>query len=653
MTEGALAASRNVPVSQEPAIDKGSETSHEKVHREEGKSWLAHISLLPSSSQAFPFEKGTTAYQRCLSRGFYKTILVSNSDSLSFTNAVYNAFSDALQGETWKVLAARKVDSQGPSEITMLRQNPEDFEPHKYNKDFLRKMCARVDADDNFLDLYIALSYGTLSWAKIKSLPPSAAALEDNPGIESCWEYNSVLDGEYELFQACRVGSLDGVQQKLREFPEKLNAKDSTLFETPLHIASKWNQSEVVKLLLDTGCNLNSASAKGDTALHLASRKGYEDIVGLILEAGGTPNSVNALGNTPLHDSIENGHVGTVRVLLRSDADPFQLNSRLETPLDQLMRLENEDSELYAPAAAAARIREVIIAAMRAKQVENLDIKRGQNLGTDLTEEEGVLVALQQGQDLKRTENERTSREVPTQLPRTGKEPASDDDLASQWPPDRTLSWMASNGFSTDWQETFKALQIYGKVFLDLGIGHGGRGNFDMMHREIYPRLVKECSNSGTGWDQSRERKEGKRLRRLIRAMVKGKAPESSGYKTQQHETLLKHVNALDKPKVESNHDHSKNVEKSEDIELTDRLRMRSVREGIDSTLRSIEEIKQGERTEDTSGRPDPDPESIHTERERALAKLEGDNAIAPDLSPTEEAKLEKLMKDFGGRIES
>jgi mitogen-activated protein kinase kinase kinase len=104
--------------------------------------------------------------------------------------------------------------------------------------------------------------------------------------------------------------------------------------------------------------------------------------------------------------------------------------------------------------------------------------------------------------------------------------PVSPNDTGSQWPMDRVLLWLASNQFSGDWQETFKALNIYGSVFLELGSGHGGRGNFGMMHQQVYPRLAKECSNSGTGWDQAREREEGKRMRRLIRGIVTGRAAE-------------------------------------------------------------------------------------------------------------------------------
>ncbi|OWP06282.1 BcBCK1, mitogen-activated protein kinase [Marssonina coronariae] len=105
--------------------------------------------------------------------------------------------------------------------------------------------------------------------------------------------------------------------------------------------------------------------------------------------------------------------------------------------------------------------------------------------------------------------------------------PTSPSDAAAQWPMDRVLLWLSQHSFSSDWQETFRALNISGSGFLELGSGHGGRGNFGMMHQQVYPRLAKECSNSGTGWDQARERDEGKRMRRLIRSIVTGRPLES------------------------------------------------------------------------------------------------------------------------------
>ncbi|KAI0409234.1 hypothetical protein F4802DRAFT_593519 [Xylaria palmicola] len=101
-------------------------------------------------------------------------------------------------------------------------------------------------------------------------------------------------------------------------------------------------------------------------------------------------------------------------------------------------------------------------------------------------------------------------------------------ELAAKWPLDHVLLWLAANSFSKDWQETFKGLDIHGARFLELGSQRGGRGNFGMMHQLVYPRLAQECANSGTGWDQAREREEGKRMRRLIRSLATGKLPEPS-----------------------------------------------------------------------------------------------------------------------------
>ncbi|KAK3941304.1 hypothetical protein QBC46DRAFT_382863 [Diplogelasinospora grovesii] len=96
-------------------------------------------------------------------------------------------------------------------------------------------------------------------------------------------------------------------------------------------------------------------------------------------------------------------------------------------------------------------------------------------------------------------------------------------EMAAQWPIDKVIAWLQINQFSKDWQETFRALNVQGAQFLELGTMHGGRGNFGMMHQMVYPRLALECQKSGTGWDQPREREEGKRMRRLIRSIVNGR----------------------------------------------------------------------------------------------------------------------------------
>lgn len=83
-----------------------------------------------------------------------------------------------------------------------------------------------------------------------------------------------------------------------------------------------------------------------------------------------------------------------------------------------------------------------------------------------------------------------------------------------------------ANGFAAEWQEAFRHLNIQGADFLELG--RGGRGNIGMMHQKVYPQLAMECRSSGTAFDQSRERGEGGRMRRLIRVIAEETAKPSS-----------------------------------------------------------------------------------------------------------------------------
>ncbi|KAF2198764.1 hypothetical protein GQ43DRAFT_492882 [Delitschia confertaspora ATCC 74209] len=116
----------------------------------------------------------------------------------------------------------------------------------------------------------------------------------------------------------------------------------------------------------------------------------------------------------------------------------------------------------------------------------------------------------------------------------TGTTPVSPHDAGAQWPPDRVQHWLSSNGFSRDWQETFKTLDLYGSRFLDIGKGHGSKGNVAMMHSVIFPQLAKQCTASGTGWDQNRERDEGRKLRRLVRAIVETGSSTNARIPTRQ-----------------------------------------------------------------------------------------------------------------------
>ena len=99
-------------------------------------------------------------------------------------------------------------------------------------------------------------------------------------------------------------------------------------------------------------------------------------------------------------------------------------------------------------------------------------------------------------------------------------------------------AWLGANGFSFEWQETFRLLKIEGSEFFDLGKGATGRGNLGKMHQQVYPQLTKLCLKNSRPWDQSHEREEGKRLRKLI-SRIGDNGPSSAGSGHRRRESGL------------------------------------------------------------------------------------------------------------------
>ncbi|KAK7963846.1 hypothetical protein PG996_008468 [Apiospora saccharicola] len=150
--------------------------------------WTVHISLLPTASQPFPFEKDTTAYKRCLSRGLHQMIAVPGTDSDSFVTTVSRAFGDLLKGRTWVPLQARLCDAESLQGLPMLRPLDASLVGEKYDIDFLRAHCAVCGPNGRLDSLYIAMASDTISWHFLRRQPCYLEGLEDS------WAYDEYLD---------------------------------------------------------------------------------------------------------------------------------------------------------------------------------------------------------------------------------------------------------------------------------------------------------------------------------------------------------------------------------------------------------------------------------------------------------------------------
>lgn len=151
--------------------------------------YTVHVSLMPMASVAFPFEKDTTAYKRCLSRGLHQMIAVQGPDSGSFVDAISAAFGSLLQGRPWMPLQARLCEAETLMGLPMLRPLDPSLVGHKnYDQGFLRAHCAVCGPDGKLDSLYIAMQSDTFSWHFLQRSPCYLQGLEDS------WTFDSLLD---------------------------------------------------------------------------------------------------------------------------------------------------------------------------------------------------------------------------------------------------------------------------------------------------------------------------------------------------------------------------------------------------------------------------------------------------------------------------
>jgi ankyrin repeat protein len=100
-----------------------------------------------------------------------------------------------------------------------------------------------------------------------------------------------------------------------------------------LHVAAQYGHSEVVKLLLAAGANVNSRRQDQATPLYIAAFHGYSPVVELLLTAGANVNSRRQDQATPLHAAAQHGHSEVVVKLLAAGATVDAKHQSQATPL--------------------------------------------------------------------------------------------------------------------------------------------------------------------------------------------------------------------------------------------------------------------------------------------------------------------------------
>jgi len=107
------------------------------------------------------------------------------------------------------------------------------------------------------------------------------------------------MGGAHELIEAIRSGDAGRVEGLLDADPSLVGARTPDGY-TPLHLAVASRRFEVVKLLVESGAEVDTRREGGGTPLHSAAQNGDAQLVEFLLEHGADPLAENDEGRSPL-----------------------------------------------------------------------------------------------------------------------------------------------------------------------------------------------------------------------------------------------------------------------------------------------------------------------------------------------------------------
>jgi len=136
----------------------------------------------------------------------------------------------------------------------------------------------------------------------------------------------SAQAGSRELVAAIGTGDLSALRNELDAGTdpngEWLQAPPMATW-LPVYLAAEAGRADMLAALVAEGAEIDRRDRNGDRPLDWAARYGETDIVRLLLDAGADVNAVDAeRGNVALVNALSGGHIDTARLLLARGASP-------------------------------------------------------------------------------------------------------------------------------------------------------------------------------------------------------------------------------------------------------------------------------------------------------------------------------------------
>jgi ankyrin repeat protein len=138
------------------------------------------------------------------------------------------------------------------------------------------------------------------------------------------------------MFSAAAYGALNELAAILKYEPSLLNAFSADGW-TPLHLASFFGNIELVEYLVMSRVNISAVSKNNlkNQPLNAATVSNHTDIAKLLIKNGADVNFAQHGGITPLHAAAHNGNEELIQIFLAHGADPNAKDEAGETALDK------------------------------------------------------------------------------------------------------------------------------------------------------------------------------------------------------------------------------------------------------------------------------------------------------------------------------
>lgn len=148
------------------------------------------------------------------------------------------------------------------------------------------------------------------------------------------WLFGSRRCTPDEILASAWKGKVSRVKHVISTRPELVGARGD-IGETPLHRAALGGHLDIVRLLVDSGADVNATNTEhGSTPLHDAASKGHTQVVDVLLASGAAVDVKTRRGFTPLHLASKGSHIDAAQRLIAAGADVNAEDEDGSTPLD-------------------------------------------------------------------------------------------------------------------------------------------------------------------------------------------------------------------------------------------------------------------------------------------------------------------------------